>query len=182
MKILAWNCRGLARGPTICALRALIRAQHPDLLFLSKTKVLCSRFQPSLFGLGFSAWLEVPPSGLQGGLYMAWKHGVDVELVRINKNCISCLVFSEPSQNPWLLSGVYAPHTSQRRSDFLSFLSNLGNSFGDAWLLLGDFNSILSSSKKSGGCDFGSSSHGNFVDFVHSNALVDLGFVGNKFT
>jgi hypothetical protein len=86
------------------------------------------------------------------------------------------------SQTLWLLSGVYAPPTSQDQSVFWDFLFDLGNSFGGAWLLLGDFNSILSSSKKSGGRDFGFSSHGNFVDFVHSNALVDLGFVGNKFT
>jgi hypothetical protein len=58
----------------------------------------------------------------------------------------------------------------------------LGNSFGGPWLLLGDFNSILSPFEKSGGRNFGSSSHNDFVDFVHSNALVDLGFVGNKFT
>jgi hypothetical protein len=113
---------------------------------------------------------------------MTWKTGVDVEPVRINKNCISCLVFSDPSHSPWLLSGVYAPPTSQNRSIFWDFLSNLGNSFGGAWLILGDFNSILSSSEKCGGRDFGSASHGNFADFVNSNALVDLGFVGNKFT
>ncbi|XP_059440565.1 uncharacterized protein LOC132173020 [Corylus avellana] len=131
---------------------------------------------------GVEAWLEVPPSGFQGGLYLAWKHGVDIEPVRLDKHCISCLVYSEPVRCPWLFSGVYAPHTSQRRDVFWSVLSKLGNSFGGAWLLLGDFNSILSSSEKSGGRDFGSSSHGNFVDFVHSNALVDLGFVGNRFT
>jgi exonuclease III len=100
MKILAWNCRGLARGPTIRALRALIRAHRPDLLFLSETKVSCSRFQPSLFGLGFSAWFEAPPSGLQGGLYMTWKTGVVVDPICINKNCISCLVSSDPSHSP----------------------------------------------------------------------------------
>jgi hypothetical protein len=115
MKILAWNCRGLARGPTIRALRALIRTHRPDLLFLSETKVVCTRFQPYLFGLGFSAWLEVPPSGFQEGLYMAWKQGVDVEPVRINRNCISCLVFSEPSSSPWLLSGVYCNTPSPLR-------------------------------------------------------------------
>lgn len=49
-------------------------------------------------------------------------------------------------------------------------------------MILGDFNSILSSIEKCGGRDFGSSSHNDFADFVHSNALVDLGFVGNKFT
>jgi hypothetical protein len=57
-----------------------------------------------------------------------------------------------------------------------------GEFFWWSLALLGDFNSILSSSEKSGGRCFGSSSHNDFADFVHSNALVDLGFVGNRFT
>jgi hypothetical protein len=172
MNILAWNCRGLARGPTIRALRALIRNYHPDLLFLSETKVSSSRFQPSLFGLGFSAWLEVPPSGLQGGLYLAWKNGVDVEPVRLDRNCIACLVYSDPTHCPWLFSGIYAPPNSQSRDIFWFELSAMGNSFGGAWLLLGDFNSILSAAEKSGGREFGTSSHGNFVDFVNYNVVM----------
>jgi hypothetical protein len=47
---------------------------------------------------------------------------------------------------------------------------------------LGDFNSILSLAEKFGGRLFGSLSHRHFEDFVHSNALIDLGFNGNKFT
>jgi hypothetical protein len=65
MKLLAWICRGLARISTIRVLRALIRYHKLDLLFLSKTMVSSSRFQASLFGLGFSSWLEVPPVGSQ---------------------------------------------------------------------------------------------------------------------
>jgi exonuclease III len=182
MKILAWNCRGLARSPTIRALRALIRIHRPDMVFLSETKVSSSHFHPSLFGLGFSAWLKVPPFGFQGGLYLAWKQGVDIEPVRLDRNCIACLVYSDPSHCPWLFFGIYTPHTSQRREMFWSILSSLGNSYGGAWLLLGDFNSILSAAEKSGGREFGSASYGNFVDFVHSYALVDLGFVRNKYT
>jgi hypothetical protein len=135
-----------------------------------------------LVGLGFSDWLEVPPVGLQGGLFLAWKFGVKIEPVGLDKHCISCLVYSDPPHHPWLFSCVYAPHTSQRRSDFWSYLSELGNSFGGVWLLLGDFNFILSSSEKSGGRAFGNSGHKAFADFVHFNALVDLGFVGNRFT
>jgi hypothetical protein len=182
MKVLAWNCRDIARGPTIRALRALIKVHHLDLLLLPETKVHSTRFQASLFGLGFSSWLEVPPLGLPGEIYFAWEDGVDVEPVRIDKNCISCLVYSDPPSNPWLFSGVYAPHNSQRRVDFWNSLASLGNSFGGAWLLLGEFNSILSSFEKSGGRAFGSTAHSDFVDFVNFNALIDLGFVGNKFT
>ncbi|XP_059437358.1 uncharacterized protein LOC132170396 [Corylus avellana] len=182
MKVLAWNCRGLARSPTIRALRALIRSHRPDLIFLSETKTPSSHFRSSLIGLGFFAWLEVPPVGLQGGLFLSWKGGVDIEPVRLDKNNISCIVYSDPQYSPWLFSGVYAPPNGQRRSEFWHCLESLGNSFGGAWLLLGDFNSILSASEKSGGRVFGSSSHNDFVDFVNYNALVDLGFVGNKFT
>jgi hypothetical protein len=51
------------------------------------------------------------------------------------------------------------------------------------WVALrGDFNGILSSADKVGGQNFGLASHFDFHDFVHSNALIDMGFVGNKFT
>jgi hypothetical protein len=40
----------------------------------------------------------------------------------------------------------------------------------------------MSSVEKTGGRNFGLPSHLDFFDFVHSNALIDLGFVGNKFT
>jgi exonuclease III len=182
MKILAWNCRGLARNPTIRVLRALIRCHRPDLLFLSETMVSSSRFQAVLFGLGFSSWLEVPPIGSQGGIFLTWKVGVDVEPVRLDKRCISCVVYSGPSVCPWLVSCIYAPASPSGRHEFWPFLFELGNSFGGPWLLMGDFNSVLSPAEKSGGRSFGSSSQGDFADFVQFNALVDLGFFGNKFT
>ncbi|XP_059446389.1 uncharacterized protein LOC132177930 [Corylus avellana] len=182
MKLLDWNFRGLAHNPTIRVLRALIRHHRPDLLFLSETMVPSSRFQASSFGLGFSSWLEVPPVGVRGGIFLTWKAGVDVEHVRLDKRCISCLLFSAPSVCPWLVSCIYAPASFSGCHDFWPFLSDLGNSFGGPWLLKGDFNSVLSPAEKSGGCNFGSSSQGEFVDFVQYNALVDLGFFGNKFT
>jgi exonuclease III len=182
MKVMAWNCRGLACAPTVRTLRALIRLHRPDVLFLSETKVISNRFWNVLFHLGFSTWLEVPPDGLSGGLFVTWKQGLVLQPIRIDQNQISCLVTSHPAPCSWMISCVYAPHTSTSRSIFWSELAQLGNSFGGAWLLLGDFNAILSSVEKCGGRRFGSSSHSDFVDFVHSNALVDLGYVGNKFT
>ncbi|XP_059431454.1 uncharacterized protein LOC132164953 [Corylus avellana] len=131
MKLLAWNCRGLARNPTIRVLRALIRQHRLDLIFLSERMVPSSRFQASLFGLGFSSWLEVPRVGSQGGIFLTWKFGVDVELVRLDKRCISCLVY---------LILQFALGL------FLAFMHQL------------------------------------LLQVVMFNALVDLGFVGNKFT
>jgi exonuclease III len=38
MKILSWNCRGLANTSTIRSLRSIIKLNHPDIIFLSETK------------------------------------------------------------------------------------------------------------------------------------------------
>jgi hypothetical protein len=182
MKILAWNCRGLALAPTIRVLRALICSHRPDLLFLSETKVSSSRYPFLLHGFGFVDMLEVPLVGSRGGIFLTWKEGVDLEPVKLDSHSISYLVLSEPLSTPWMFSSVYAPHLILERSDFWIRMSELGNSFGGVWLLMGDFNSVLSSSEKSGGRSVGSPSHLEFLDFVHSNALVDLGFVGNRYT
>lgn len=40
---------------------------------------------------------------------------------------------------------------------------------------------LLSPSEKSGGCSHGTISHRHFEDFVHANALIDLGFNGYRF-
>lgn len=113
---------------------------------------------------------------------MTWKQGFVLETIQLDQNHISYLVVADSPQRSWMISCVYAPHTLQCRSAFWSHLTNLDNSFGGARHLLGDFNAILSFADKCGGRSFGSTSHNDFSDFVRSNALVDLGFVGNKFT
>jgi hypothetical protein len=50
---------------------------------------------------------------------------------------------------------------------------------GSSWGILIPF---FLFSEKSGGRSVGSPSQLEFLDFVHFNALVDLGFVGNRFT
>jgi exonuclease III len=63
MKLLAWNCRGLARASTIRSLRAKVRKHSPDILCLSETKILPSAACIILNGLGFFSMVHAPPSG-----------------------------------------------------------------------------------------------------------------------
>ena len=125
---------------TIHVLQALIRQHRPDLFFLSEKMVPSSHFQAFLFGLGFSSWFEVPPVGSQGEIFLTWKFGVDVKHGRLDKRCISCLVYLDPSVCPRLISCIYAPAIALGHHDFWPFLSDMGNSFGGLWLLMGDFN------------------------------------------
>jgi hypothetical protein len=113
---------------------------------------------------------------------VAWKMGTEIEPVFLNNHQISFLVYSDPPSSPWLASCVHAPYIWSSRRGFWQDLERVGLRFGGPWLLIGDFNAILSSAEKKGGRLFGSSSHSLFGNFVQDNGLVDLGFSGNPFT
>ena len=53
---------------------------------------------------------------------------------------------------------------------------------GSVWMLIGDLNSTMSSSEKSGGKQNGEVSSRYFQDFVSNVSAIDLGFCGPKFT
>jgi hypothetical protein len=156
MKVLAWNCWGLACAPTIRTIRAIVRNYMPDILFLFETKVMSSRYWNSLFCMGFSSWLQVSPVGFKGALFMTWKQGFVLKPIQLDANQISCLVVSTPPLYSWMISCVDAPPFIQNHSGFWPKLTNLSNSFGGPWLMLRDFNAILSSTEKCGGRSLGS--------------------------
>ncbi|CAL1410372.1 unnamed protein product [Linum trigynum] len=50
------------------------------------------------------------------------------------------------------------------------------------WLLVGDFNSILSPSEKLGGAPFDAARIRDFQEVVQDTGLIDLGFEGPAYT
>ena len=132
--------------------------------------------------MDFPFLLHVPPVGTKGGLAVAWKMGTEIEPVFLNNHKISFLVYLDLTSSPWLASYIHAPYIWRSHRCFWQDLDRVGFRFGSWWLLIGDFNAIISSAKKKGGRIFGSSSHSLFGNFVQDNGLVDLGFSGNPFT
>lgn len=90
------------------------------------------------------------------------------------------------SWKPFFLSSVYASPNNHHRSTLWLDLKSLATAHvtaSDPWLLLGDFNSLLSPQDKQGG-RWDPRSNGNraFQRFVDEVDLTDLGFVGSPFT
>ncbi|GMN63197.1 hypothetical protein TIFTF001_032276, partial [Ficus carica] len=47
--------------------------------------------------------------GRAGGLCVAWKEGVEIEPWLVDKNTISCIVYSDSPFQPWSFSAMYGP-------------------------------------------------------------------------
>jgi hypothetical protein len=182
MLVLSWNCRGLARPAAFRSLRALVRLNNPDCIFLMETKSSVEIMTEITSSLGFTHAVFVPPIVSAGGLCFCWKPGVDIEPTSQNQNLINLLVFSDPPNLPWMLSAIYGPPYKKMKRIFWESLHQTASSFSGPWLCMGDFNEILLQVDKKGGRPFSTSSSNGFNSLVNQQGLIDLGFSGNPYT
>uniref|UniRef100_A0A2N9G6T6 CCHC-type domain-containing protein n=1 Tax=Fagus sylvatica TaxID=28930 RepID=A0A2N9G6T6_FAGSY len=128
-------------------------------LILPPKELYVNRVAAVVERMGFCKHCLVPSMGIAGGLCLAWKDGVDIEVTLANQFVINAMVFFDPPNQPWMMTFVHAPHNRS-----------------------GDFNCILSQSEKKGGKRVGDLTRSELKPFLDSGELIDLGFKGNSFT
>ena len=151
MKIISWNARGLGNPSAFRHLRLLVQKHSPHVLFIMETKLVCnvvSRFRRSLH---FPNGLEVPRVGNSGGLLLLWKGDIDVHLLTFNTNLFDCYIKCENGSSLHFSAFYGAPELQNRVNTWkllerCKYIAPLM-----PWLVIGDFNEILSNSNKSGG-------------------------------
>lgn len=94
---------------------------------------------------GFSQFFCVPTTDSSGGLLLLCKDDIDINIVG-NHFFINCLVCDKNAtdSSTWQLTLVYGPHVSFVRLIFWDDLNLLGDFFTGLWLMVGDFNTVLS--------------------------------------
>lgn len=80
MKVVAWNCRGLGNPHAVRSLLELQKAEAPDILFLSETKMTEREVDFLRWRLNLVNMVGVDCVGRSGGLALFWGRGVEVNL------------------------------------------------------------------------------------------------------
>nr|POE65785.1 hypothetical protein CFP56_38255 [Quercus suber] len=95
---------------------------------------------------------------------------------------INGLVFSDPLNEPWLISFVYGPPNSNNRGSFWEAVEKVGGAFGGGWLRIGDFNHVFSQADKKGGKPVASSSSGgpNELNLKMEKKMIECKGFGSK--
>ncbi|KAL7185376.1 hypothetical protein ACSBR2_027337 [Camellia fascicularis] len=152
MKVLLWNCRGTASPHFRRHFFTLVNEYHPQLVILTETRVGGTRGKTLSENLGFSNGHISDPIDFSGGIWLLWNDlEIDCEVLLTTEQEIHAWIKVPSNPSPWLFSAIYAsPHYNQRCIlwDNLMLLSNTHSS---PWLMLGDFNEILTSADKFGG-------------------------------
>jgi hypothetical protein len=174
MKIVSQNCRGLGNQPAVNGLLDLRKAEEPDILFLSETKMSEKEMDCFRWKLDMPHMIVVDSKGRSGGLALFWRKSVDVRLRWKGRYHIDVDVF-EDNGTKWRFTGIYGESKSAQKENTWKLLRTLQHQDNLPWLCLGDFNEVLFAHEKEGGA-------ARAPGCMEDTKLGDLGFVGDPFT
>ena len=149
MILISWNCRGLGNQRVVDVLSHLVREKAPKVLFSMETKRIVEEMRWIQEDLPYRCMLAVPCTQCRGGLALLWKEEVNLHIQTYSPHHIDALILNN-EQHPWRLTGFYGWPEDSRKKESWQLLRHLHTIFSVPWLCCGDFNEILTSSKKQG--------------------------------
>lgn len=146
-------------------------------MFLMETKKKFDHLLGLRKSLGYDHLITVEPEGLSGGLALMWKDSYQVDVLSSDKRIIDMKV--KMGSLSFFMTCVYGDPVQAKRRDVWDRLVSLGLNRDEAWILVGDFNELLSNDEKSGGATRSDSSFWDFRDLVQNCKLREVRYTGN---
>ena len=185
MNIFFWNCRGALNPHFHSVLLDLLNRHSPAIVVVTEIRVGGERAKDITDRLPFDGAIHADTIGYSGGLWVLWNSTVaEVMLTQLAKTEqeIHVTVKVLDSNLTWVLSSIYAcPRLAERRL-LWNNLSSIASLHHLPWLMVGDFNELLSCNDKQGGNPLNPRRVQLFKDCLDAYETVDLGFHGPKFT
>ena len=181
MNIISWNCRGLGNLRAVLALHNLVKSQGPKILFLMETKLDVHEMELIRIKLQFKYCFIVPSLGRSGGLALLWMDDVQLTILNYSINHIDAQVCLQGALL-WRFTGFYGNPITHRCRESWALLEKQDSRMTLPWLLMGDFNEILSSDERFGESVSSQRSMFEFGEVLNRCSLVDLGYRGYPFT
>lgn len=177
MSVLSWNCQGAGSTETIQRLREMRRVHFLDFIFLMETKQKDKFMIDTQRELGYDNLINVEPVGLSGGLAVMWKNCYSVAVLQQDKRIIDLQVGM--GSMTFYLTCVYGDPVRERRQAVWERLCDIGLIRDDPWMLVGDFNELLSNDEKLGGAVRHDSTFWDFRNLVENCKTRDMRSSGN---
>jgi exonuclease III len=150
--ILCWNVRGLNDGAKRASVRNQIIISGATVVCLQETKINNWTHNLLVDTAGAdmaSNAVSLPSMGVCGGILIAATQCFfTISQPYLTTNTITAKITMLADNKEWSISGVYGPQDDADKILFMQELLDLRHHTLPAWLLLGDFNLILSAQEK----------------------------------
>ncbi|XP_027096071.1 uncharacterized protein [Coffea arabica] len=177
INFLFWNIRGISRTPNFQRLKRLIDELSIPLLAICEPKT--SPCDIHLIGarLKMECWLV----NSHGSIWVFFQKSFTCDRVGESAQHLSLKVTSQLLPSPVYVSFVHAKSTEQERT--LLWTNLLAENPSDCpWMVMGDFNAIVSTDEKRGGLPFRVDEGMELRTFMSLAGVSDAGFSGSPFT
>ena len=183
MNIICWNCRGALNPRFKLTLNNLISKHNLPMVIITKTRVGGNRAKEITNTMPFDGAIHTDTIGYARGLWLLWK-SEEVEVTQLAKteHKIHVVIKVLSSDLSWILTCIYASLRFVERKLLWGNLSNVALLHNLPWVMLGDFDELLSNVDKSGGNPVNMSRALLFKDCLDSYGMIDLGFHGARYT
>lgn len=182
-KILYWNNRAIMAHDTSARVLRLIRKCRPLVVCLVKTRANTNRVDCFYAKLPRSCyWAIILPWGFSGGIIVLWNKIVGwVSPISVSRRALHLIISSDSLAN-WIMLAIYNSTQVWSQCSLWNEFSKL-STLSFPWLIVGDFNSIITNNEHRGGYfRYYSRKSSFFLDFIDTNNLLDLNFSGPRFT
>ena len=183
-KVLDWNVRGLNDKDKRLLVYNKIDESQCAIICLQETK--CESFDHSFIRSfcpkRFDKFVFSPSVGASGGIIVLWNSSVfGGQLIQITSLAITVNFSSTHTNETWTLVTVYGPCRGIERDIFVQWLHDLVIPIHENWLLVGDFNFILSvDNRNRPGADMNDIFI--FNEIISHLGLLELPLKGRSFT
>ena len=113
---------------------------------------------------------------------MLWREGIDMRFKSCSHSHIDVVVYDVGGVIPWRASGFYGHPDARKRYESWDLLGSLKIQCDMPWIVFGDFNEITHPDEKLGWLDRDANHMRSFRECLSLCGLIDLGFVGQRFT
>jgi hypothetical protein len=180
--IMVCNCRGAASSAFYRYCNQYVTTWKPLMLVIMETRFNPDKLKRTFNLLGYDGFIATENSGFSGGIVAVWKVDCFIVNLEIKKFQFLHLKVNYPKSRPWFFTAIYASPHENNRCSMWNDLKNIASNMKDPWLLAGDFNDILSINEKKGGAPASIRKCNLFKERVDACHLLDVGFVGAKYT
>jgi len=118
--------------------------------------------------LGFQYFTKSDARGFSGGIWVLWNDSIGKVTVLSIRPQIITLLIEKNNEQPWVLSSVYANPTPSIREELWEFIEKCTVFDDVAWMVIGDFNQIVSAEEHHDGFLGNSRLAQRMVDTLHS--------------
>ena len=184
MNLLLWNVRGFNNPLKQKGVMGRIKEHNIQVVCLLETRVKEIKSQ-SIIDKHFQGWSLIHNylTAYNGRIWFLWKEQVQVDLVALTDQCITCNISFGSFQ--FHLSAVYGLNDGVERRRLWDHLCNLNSALSQKpWIIAGDFNVIAHPSESSNytGAQLFNSDIIDFRECLQKLALQDHAFTRQLLT